>query len=685
MMGGRDGSRGRPRAGGAHRSILSTLVSRFTLAILIPSGIAQIVGSVSIYLRVTHQAQAMVVADLNAARVIYNGKIRAIESAVRLTAASPGFVAAVAGGDRVRTAGILEEMAGREGLDVLTLTDARGRVIARRTGPEAGEDDGSDDEILRLALDNEIPISGTQVLPADVLRREAPGLAERARTPILPTPRATPTERSEETSGLVLKAAAPVFHPDGGIAGVLYGAELLNGDEELVDRIRDTVFSGDGRGERRRGTATVFLGDLRIATNVPKDGRRATGTRVSDAVRAAVLDRGERWVDEAFVVDAWYITAYEPIRNVSGDCIGILYVGIPRAPFLAILYQTIGILTGVTLLGVALVVAMSVRIARRLGRPLAEIAARAERIADGQVGERIAVEAPAEIGSLARSLETMRARLVDARDELRRWAETLERRVEERSQALEAAQAEAMQSEKLASVGLLASGFAHEVNNPLTGILANASLVLESLPSDAPARAELQVVVDEAIRARDVVRRLLAFSRESLPRRVPQPIEPIVDRAIERARAAGAFDAVRLEKVVEGSLPPIDADGDGLAVVFWNIIQNAVEAMPGGGGLRIALRPLPGEGDGARGIEAEFADTGHGIPDGVAGRVFDPFFTTKETGTGLGLAVSYGIVRHHKGTISLESEPGGGTRVRVVIPASERGEAGGAGEDPGRR
>jgi len=668
------------------RSILSSLISSFTLAILIPSGIAQIVGSLSIYFRVTHQVQAMVLADLNAARVLYNAKIREIESAVRLTAAAPGFIAATSRSDWAEVASRLRRVAERESLDILTLLDERGRVIARRAGPGGSAEIRSDDEIIRRVLEDGVPSSGTQVLDAEMLRRESPDLAARARTRILPTPRASPTERSEETAGLVMKAAAPVRAADGKVVGILCGAELLNGDEDLVDRIRDTVFSGDEHAGEGNGTATIFLGDLRIATNVMKAGGRAIGTRVSDEVRAAVLDRGERWVDEAFVVDDWYITAYEPIQNIAGGSIGILYVGIPRAPFLAMLYQTIGILTGVTILGVALVIALSVRIARHLGRPLAEIAARAERIADGQVGERIAVEAPAEIGSLARSLEAMRSRLVDAREELRRWAETLERRVQERSRALEAAQAEVMQSEKLASVGLLASGFAHEINNPLTGILANASLALEGLPGDAPGRAEVQVVVDEAMRARDVVRRLLDFARESLPRRVPQAIEPIVDRALERARAAGALDAARVEKTVEGApLPPVEADADGLGVVFWNLIQNAAEAMPQGGDLRIALRPLRDADGRARAVEVEFADTGHGIPPDVIGRVFDPFFTTKESGTGLGLAVSYGIVRRHKGTISIESPAEGGTRVRVTIPAAEREEGDGAGEDPGRR
>jgi len=153
-------------------------------------------------------------------------------------------------------------------------------------------------------------------------------LAKRATFTLIPVPKAKPIDKMEETSGMVLKAAHPVLDENGKILGVLMGGLLLNRNYELVDRIKGIVFKDARYKGKEIGTSTIFMGDLRISTNVlDKEGNRAVGTRAMKEVRDQTLDKGIPWVQRAFVVDDWYITAYEPIRDVEGKIVGMLYVG----------------------------------------------------------------------------------------------------------------------------------------------------------------------------------------------------------------------------------------------------------------------------------------------------------------------------------------------------------------------
>lgn len=161
-------------------------------------------------------------------------------------------------------------------------------------------------------------------------------MAKRAVFNVVPTPKEKPNEKLEETSGMVLKSAHPVMDADGRVLGVLMGGVLLNRDYEIVDRVKHIVFKDAKYKGKEIGTATIFLDDLRIATNVlDKEGNRAVGTRVMKEVREQVLEKGLSWIQRAYVVDDWYITAYEPIRDIQDNIVGILYVGILESKFVA--------------------------------------------------------------------------------------------------------------------------------------------------------------------------------------------------------------------------------------------------------------------------------------------------------------------------------------------------------------
>ncbi|HUT73487.1 MAG TPA: ATP-binding protein [Armatimonadota bacterium] len=237
---------------------------------------------------------------------------------------------------------------------------------------------------------------------------------------------------------------------------------------------------------------------------------------------------------------------------------------------------------------------------------------------------------------------------------------------------LERAQAQLIQSEKLASLGLLAGGVAHEINNPLMVILGRAELLLQDLAAEAPAARDLDTIRRETVRIADIVRNLLRFSREGHDGAVgPVDVNRAVEAVVSMTRQILSVDSVVIDTDLGPDLPPVSGNSGQLQQVFTNIAINAFHAMPGGGKLFIRTTHRGGE------ISVSFTDTGFGIPPEHLGNIFDPFFTTKREGkgTGLGLTVSYGIIRAHHGDIRVESEPGKGTCFTVILPAHAGAEA----------
>jgi len=218
-------------------------------------------------------------------------------------------------------------------------------------------------------------------------------------------------------------------------------------------------------------------------------------------------------------------------------------------------------------------------------------------------------------------------------------------------------------SEKLASLGKLAAGVAHEINNPLTGILTNSSLLLEDLPADDPRREDVEVMVHETIRCREIVKRLLDFARQTKPQKRLADINALIENIILLVRNQASFRNILIEKKLD-EIPEVLVDPDQIQQVFVNIILNAAEAMTKGGVLTVTS----GTSSSGEYLVIKIADTGPGISEEVRERIFDPFYTTKEHGTGLGLSISYGIVEQHGGTIGVESSLGKGSTFVIQLP-----------------
>ena len=283
--------------------------------------------------QIIFEAQERVKEHLNTARWVYESKIRDIDRTIRWTAIRHVLKQGIKGKN---LSPIRDELSGlmvEEGLDFLTLVDRKGMVILRFHNPKVSGDRLIHDPFVKGALGNKA-ISGTQILSREELLKEGEALAQKATLRLVPTPKAKPIEKVEETSGMVLKSAHPVIDFNGDLLGVLTGGVLLNRNYEIVDRIKNIVFKGAKYKGKDIGTATIFFGDLRISTNViDKEGNRAIGTRAMKEVQEQVLEKGQPWIQRAFVVDDWYITAYEPIQDVQDKIIGILYVGMLESKY----------------------------------------------------------------------------------------------------------------------------------------------------------------------------------------------------------------------------------------------------------------------------------------------------------------------------------------------------------------
>jgi len=641
------------------------------LGVIVLGGLLSLVfGSRIIRDTLLSQAQAKVRHDLSSAWMVFYEKLGDIKDIVRLTASRESVSDALRGGQKDVLLRYLTRVRTENSLDVLNLLDRQGRVILRVRSPETSGDDRSADALVRQALERKIA-AAPRIVPREELLKEDAGLAAQALLEFVPTLKAAPREENQETSGLMLGAAAPVAGEDGALLGVLEGGILLNRNYDIVDRIKDIIFKGERYKDRETGTATIFQHDLRISTNVKTEtGDRAIGTRVSEEVKKAVLDEGKPWLSRAFVVNDWYLTAYEPIRDVEGRIIGILYVGMLEKPYLDTARRVMRTFTAIAALCAVFLLALLYFSTTRIVRPLQQMALATRQIAKGDLSHEVRVSSRDEIGELAGSFNRMTADLRKANEELINWGKTLEKKVEERTQELRNIQEHLIQAEKLASIGKLAAGVAHEINNPLGGILIYSHLILEDTPKTGPHYENLKKIVKETTRCKDIVKGLLDFARPKEPEMVPTDIHELLEKCLALMERHALFQNIHLQTSYAPNLPRIVADGGQLQQVFMNIILNAAEAMDGNGTLTLKTWIDQDRKD----IAVEIADTGHGIKADDKKRLFEPFFTTKEVGkgTGLGLAISYGIIRRHDGDIDIRSEAGRGATFTVRLPLKEK-------------
>jgi len=638
-------------------STRSKLILSFLGVSCLVCGVALLVGGQLLYKAVLSEATNRIRLDLNAAREIYLSRIKGIKVGLHIVTLGPVFRSAYEKLDRHTLVEHLSAVAQQTELDFMGIITAEGKTLCRIGPNSIPKGESPENPIANLVLQKRIPISGTVVLSNEFLFSENPELADRARIKLLPTKRATPRVGTEELSGMALAAAVPVFEA-GNFLGVLYGGTLLNRSQEIVDRVRDTVFQNEIYKGRSIGTATIFLKDIRISTNVlSPDGNRAIGTVASEEVTTRVLTEGKKWTDRAFVVSDWYITAYEPIEDILGQRAGMLYVGVLEAKYADVRWKALSLFILITVAGMLSAIGLGYLIANKMSQPVKQLIKASTQVSQGNLSPEIGPISKSEIGVLQRTFKEMVTSLQE-RDK--------RQKVESETKLL--------QSEKQASIGKLAGGVAHEINNPLTGIFTFTHMLLRRKDIPEEVRADLETIAHETERVRKIVKGLLDFSRQTELDREPTDVNRLVRFTTSLAENQALLKGVSLNFEPGDGLPMITLDRNQMQSVLLNIVINALDATEPGGSITVTTGiDVSADKPDQKGVEIVCTDTGCGIPPENLDRLFDPFFTTKETGqgTGLGLSVSYGIVEHHGGTIWVQSKVGRGSTFTVWLPIEE--------------
>lgn len=570
---------------------------------------------------------------------------------------------------------LLNDTARSLGFDFLYIVGDDGTVLASEY-PIAALSLRRDWKAVTSALDGR-PQTEIDVFDAAELSAISPRLAERARIKIVPTEESSATAMTEETRGLVLLSASPATLPSGR-RGALVGGILLNHNLGFVDTINDLIYHGTGLPAGSAGTVTLFLDDIRIATNVRLfDSHRAIGTRVSAPVRKAVLGEGGTWLDSAFVVNDWYVSGYEPIVGSAGRRVGMLYAGFLQKPFTEAKRETLIEIALAFLVTVGTTVPLFLRWAAAIFRPLEQMAQTIGRVENGELDARTGhVNTRDEIGMVAAHLDRLLDQLNERDMKLRHWNEELSQRVEERTntlvranQQLETTTKQLIMSEKLAAIGEITASIAHEINNPIAVMQGNLEVIREMMgPQAEKAKTEFRLIDEQLRRIGEIITRLLQFAKPQEYAGVDEQYDvadiindtlPLIDHLLTRT-------TITVEKIFRATRM-VAMNRTELQQVLVNLAVNAIHAMPDGG--RLIFRTFNGSNSGRPGVVIEIADTGFGMPPDVSQRIFDPFFTTKRRGgTGLGLSISQMLVSRQHGSITVESEARKGTTFAIWLP-----------------
>lgn len=537
--------------------------------------------------------------------------------------------------------------------------------------------------------------NGIAVLDKNELNKISYGLGDKSKILLIATPRATPTDRQIEERSMVLRALVPVTDDFNELIGVLDSGEILNNTTKAVDTIRDLVYGKGTLPEEGIGTVTLFLDDVRISTNVPQDindpiysrelslKNRAIGTRVSAEVREEVLLKGNNWINRAFVVNDWYISAYKPLLDFNNKKVGMIYAGFTEAPFTKIYYKTLfesGTFIALIMLVAAVVV---INHTQSLLKPLTKIHSVVRSVREGDIHPRIGkLESSDELVDLAQQFDVMLDLLEQREHEIRLANDQLEITVDKRTKSLrlrtealkdhirllKSTRKQLLDKEKLAVLGELTAGIAHEINNPAAVILGNIDLLVTELGGKAaPVQEEVDMIIQQVYRIRSLINNLLQYSRPGhyVDSYQHHPVNSIIDDTLLLVSHALEKQHVSVIKDYKATCF-VEVNYQQVQQVIVNLILNASHALEGPGSITLKTEDWI-ENDKIKGALIHTIDQGKGISTDNIAQIFDPFFTTKKSGTGLGLSVSYGIIRRHGGDILVKSTEGKGTTFTVFL------------------
>jgi two-component system NtrC family sensor kinase len=626
------------------------LIASFSLVAALTIGLNAIVVSALIEDYLAQAKDESVARDMALAEAFYQLKVGEIQAVGYRMVRDPQVIENITGTfeDNPQAVQIIDQEISRKitvptlgGTHLILLLDTQGKIHLGKglstdgeLSPPFTQGDWGDLAIVNEVINSKHEQTATEIIPVEFLSQV--GLDGQAQIQLIDTPKAAPRpfDPREGRAGLAIVGVYPLRDQEDQFIGVVLAAYLFNNDFTLVDRIKE-VAGVD--------TATVFFGDLRVSTNVlNEDGTRAVGTRVSQEVYDMVLAGDTFYPGRAFVVNEWFITRYEPLHDSQGNVVGMLYVGAKESVFQA-LVQAFNIrVTLIALVSLILAGLIAIPIARFITTPIAGLVQATRRLAEGDMSVKVQTHGQGEIAVLGQSFNRMVETLVETQQKL-------------------------VQQEKLASMGQLAAGVAHEINNPLGSILLLSDVMNKEIPEDDPHREDLEIIIKETTRCKNIVSDLLNFSRQQHVLAQDTDLRGLIEKTIRELEKKTDFKGVQIIREYSSDLPSIQADPDQLQQVFTNLLSNAAEAMENGGTITLSTRSIDQQQ-----VEIKISDTGIGIPEENLGKLFTPFFTTKALGkgTGLGLSIVYGIIKMHRGQIYVSSQVGVGTEFTITLPTN---------------
>ncbi|MFC1714100.1 cache domain-containing protein [Candidatus Poribacteria bacterium] len=648
-MSGRQGAR-RP-----HLKLRGKLLVSFSIIVVVLGVLILFSGVYLISEMVLREAQTRVKLDLRAAWTVYDSKLDDIKDTLKLTGRDRTVKEYLVSMDLEFLEAELEKLRMDYGLDILTVTDNQGKVLVRTRNPYNAGDDQSADTFVRRALTGET-VSGTEIVSKEKLKSEGDDLLEQAFMTFRATPKAKPRSASEETSGMMLKASVPILEQDGTILGVLYGGVLLNRNYEIVDRVKDMVFKDEKYKGEDLGTATIFQWDLRVSTNVKRaDGNRAIATRVSEEVYDQVLENGRSWIDRAFVVNNWYITAYDPIRDIDGKVIGMLYVGVLDEKYQDMSKRVLTIFSAITVAGIIAVLAISLLLSYKLANPIRSLVSRAHLLSKETYSYTpLEVKSRDEIGELTEAFNEMAQAVKEREEELNTSNIELKR----------------INSNYLEMLGFVS----HELKTPLSSMTLNAYSLKDGLLGDLPPN-QLKVI-DSISRnltyLEDMIKNYLDLARIEKGELIVHKtqihlnedcLQPILDQLGKQIDES----KMRIDNHLADDLS-VNADPNLMKIVFDNLISNALKYGNEGGVISIEVDELDDR------YQINVWNEGQGIPKDKMEMLFQRFSRirgakpTSKKGSGLGLFITKEIIEKHGGEIWCESEEGKWVNFIFTLP-----------------
>ncbi len=639
------------------RLYLNTSLLGLTIMV---AGISLFFGTYQINKAVISEAKNRISFDLRTTIKIYSNIEKQINSSLSLTALDQGWGDCVNGYNVPHIKKRLSDLSEIIGLDFSGFVRNDSTTICRQSGYNTTSPDPVINPVAEIVLKKKVTISGTFILTQEEIRAEDPKLADLSAINLINSSENNQQNIKQETSCLTIVTAVPVYE-NNLFLGVIYGGIILNNSTAIVDTVRETVFQNETFNGQNVGTVTIFLNNLRVSTNVlTKSGARAVGTLLSQEVEKKVLIEGETWIDRAFILNDWNISAYQGIEDYYGKTVGILSVGVIESKYAQFKKDTFFVFVVISIAGILIAVLLGFILSRLVLKPVDELINISKKVSEGDLSPKIKKISKGEIGKLQstflKMIDTLRVRDLHQKEENEK---------------------QLMMTQKQASVGRLAAGVAHEINNPLTGVLTFTYMLLRRDDLDEEMKSDLETIANATNRVKDIVKGLLNFSRQVKLNPEPSDINTIIKETIELIENQALIKRIRINFDADINIPSKILDSSQFQSVVMNMIINAIDATDPGGRISVSTRiNLSTKGTKHKEIEIIIADNGSGIAPEQLDKLFDPFFTTKEVGkgTGLGLAVSLGIVEHHGGTISVESQPGEGSSFTIHLPLDHNNE-----------